>query len=384
MGVYKNLRRGKSGKRFGISYRDASGRLHQRIVSNNRQEAEREYRRVMDEIDRGVFLSDGGKITLGEYSSSWLSSKKVDVRPTTWRAYRTHVNNYIISPQYGIASVRIRALNLTQLKAFKVFIGGPDSHLSPKTVNSILTTLGGILEEAKLEGHISSNPARNLQKLPVPHREMDFLRPGEVPGLLQFARETHWALYVAVSFSIFTGARRSELLPLRYEDFDCQGEYPVVHIRRSYQGSGRFGEPKSQRSRRDVNLCGFLVRLIAEHRLRMGNPPGSALVFDRGDGFPLDPDHLSRKLWKKLLRTSGLRESLRWHDLRHTYASLLLSQNEPLKAISNLMGHSSIQITADRYAHLLPSACQGAADRLEETVFGSSDDDNSLTMEVAK
>jgi len=383
MGVFKNPRRGKRGKKWGINYRDASGKQHQRIISNSKDAATKELRRIQEEIDRGSYLHDGGMITLGEYAASWLIDKEVRVRPSTWRGYRSHVN-HITSSRCGLASVRLRALNLPRLRMFLTDLNGDEKGLKPKTVNSILTTLGSILEEAIRDGHLVRNPIRSLQKLPVPHREMDFLRPEEIPNLLEVAEALGWDLYVAVSLSIFSGGRRSETLGLRFEDFDFTTEYPVVRIRRTYHGNGRFEEPKTKRSRREINLCSRLQRLIAKHRLRRGNPDGSSLIFDRGDGLPLDPDHLSRGLWKRLLRMANLRESLRWHDMRHTFASILLNQGVNIKAISELMGHSSIQITMDRYGHLLPSTCQNAVDVLEKAVFEGSDVDNALTKEVPR
>jgi integrase len=384
MSVFKNPRQGKRGKKWGINYRDASGKLHQRIVSNDRQVAERELRKVLDEIERGTYIQDGGRITLTEYATTWLKRRKAEVRSSTWKSYRTHVERYIADPTYGLSALRLRTITLSRLLDFKVALWGDGLGIKPKTVNAILTTLGAILEEARREGHLGTNPIRDVRKLPVPHRESDFLRPEEVNKILEVAVSTDWDLYVAVAISIFAGTRRSETLALRFEDFDCRVEYPVVHIRRSYQGRGCFGEPKTARSRRKISLGKFLKRLIVVHRLRRGNPEGSTLIFDRGDGVPMDPDHLSRKRWKRLLRAAGLRESIRWHDMRHTFASLLLSQGDSIKAISSMMGHSSIQVTGDRYAHLMPSTCHDAIDRLEKTVFESAHVDDSLTREAGR
>jgi len=384
MGVFKNPRQGKRGKKWGINYRDASGKLHQRIVSNDRQVTERELRRILDEIDRGTFLQDGGKVNLGEYASTWLMAKQAKVRPSTWKAYRTHVERYITDPKYALSSVRLRALSLSRLENFMAMLWDDGKGIKPKTVNAILTTLGAIMEQARREGHLSTNPARDVEKLRIPHREPDFLRPGEVAHLLDEAEASSWDLHVAVAFSVFLGVRRSELLGLRFEDFDCKADFPVVRIRRSYQGGGRFGEPKTDRSRRSINLCRFVQRLFVAHRLRCGNPDGQALLFDRGDGWPVDPDHLSGRRWNALLRVAELRESLRWHDMRHTFASLLLNRGESLKTISELMGHSSVQVTGDRYAHLMPSTRQEAVDGLEKTVFDGPDVDDSLTMEVGR
>jgi len=337
----------------------------------------------MDELDHGSHRADGGKVILDDYATQWLEGKRAEVRRSTFRAYKTHVRLYITSQGFSISKLRLRTLNLSTLKRFRTELATPERKLSPKTINSILVTLGGILEQARIDGIISINPMRDLKKLQVPHQEMDFLRPEEIPVVLQAADTMSPQFSMAVLLSIFCGLRRSELLALRYEDLDCHREDPNLRVRRTYQGRGAFGEPKTAKSRRLVSLSPYTVKRVAEYRLRMGNPPGEALLFDRGDGMPIDPDSLSRGSWKRLLRRAGLRESLRWHDLRHTFASLLGAKNEPLKVISSLLGHASVQITADRYLHLLPGSCQAAASRLDKTVFGDPVDNSLSTKEAS-
>jgi integrase len=95
---------------------------------------------------------------------------------------------------------------------------------------------------------------------------------------------------------------------------------------------------------------------------------GAVHVFDRGDGKPLCPRWVSVELWRRVLEAAGLRPALRWHDLRHTYATLLIGQGEPIKVVQGALGHATVQMTLDRYAHLLPDAGQDLAARLEELV----------------
>ncbi len=94
------------------------------------------------------------------------------------------------------------------------------------------------------------------------------------------------------------------------------------------------------------------------------------LVFCHEDGTPLDPDTVRKREFHRYLKDAGIRR-IRFHDLRHTYASLLLTQRESPKYIQSQLGHSSIQITFDRYGHLMPEAHKEAAERLDTRVFGS-------------
>ena len=94
--------------------------------------------------------------------------------------------------------------------------------------------------------------------------------------------------------------------------------------------------------------------MLREHKLRHGNPDGEALVFDRGDGKPYEPSYLANRSWKRVLRTAGIRTSLRWHDLRHTFASHFMMSGGSLRSLQTILGHTEINMTL-RYAHLSPS-----------------------------
>ncbi len=101
MGVFENKRKGEAGKKYGISYRDSTGKLRQKIVSNSRQEAERELRHILSEMDQGTHRPEGDKVGLAEYAENWIKSKRTEVREATWKAYRTHVIKHILSSVYG-------------------------------------------------------------------------------------------------------------------------------------------------------------------------------------------------------------------------------------------------------------------------------------------
>jgi integrase len=104
--------------------------------------------------------------------------------------------------------------------------------------------------------------------------------------------------------------------------------------------------------------------------MKKGNPASAKLLFDRGDGKPQDPTNLSKDIWTRILRAAGVRESVRIHDLRHTFCSMLLAQGASPKYIQSQLGHSSIMVTMDRYGHLMPETNQKETELLDETVFG--------------
>jgi len=193
-----------------------------------------------------------------------------------------------------------------------------------------------------------------------------------VTRLLRDVQGTWFAL--PVTMAIATGMRRGEVLGLRWADLDAG--LTVAHIRRSLQvvrGELLFAEPKTKRSRRSVPLPSLLWPLLRSHRRQQADRRRSAkawedrdLVVDRGDGGPVNPGTLSSG-WHRFCRLQGL-PPVRFHDLRHGHATLMLLQGVHPKVVSERLGHASIGITLDTYSHVLPTM-QAEAVRAFDRLF---------------
>jgi integrase len=169
------------------------------------------------------------------------------------------------------------------------------------------------------------------------------------------------------------GLRKGEILALRWEDVDLDGG--LLHVRQNVQRLPEmglvFGPPKSDKSRRTIPLPASSVRALRSHRARQAAEAlslgpawvDSGLVFTSTVGTVIEPRNLTR-LFDELIAKAGVRR-IRFHDLRHTCASLLIAQGAHPKAIQAHLGHSSIQVTMDRYGHLFPDALEHLADRLD-------------------
>jgi len=172
---------------------------------------------------------------------------------------------------------------------------------------------------------------------------------------------------VVILTAVLTGLREGELLGLPWGDIDWQNRQ--IYVRQQYT-AGRFSELKTKASRRRVDLPGELAQELRRWRLQC--PPGAHdLVFPTGAGNPESHSNLLNRGFYPALRRAGLRK-IRFHDLRHTYASLLIANGEHPKRIQALMGHSSINVTMDVYGHLMPGAGDEVADRLGALVFRPS------------
>ncbi len=167
--------------------------------------------------------------------------------------------------------------------------------------------------------------------------------------------------------AVLTGLRLGELLGLKWSDINFRTSQ--IHVRRAYVME-QFTEPKTRAGIRAVVMAPSLVSTLKRHQLR--SPPGDLdLVFATEEGKPLNGSNMRQREFHSALRRAKLHR-IRFHDLRHTYASLLIAAGENLKFISSQLGHSSIQVTIDRYGHLIPAIQHGAGERLEKLVFGSS------------
>jgi integrase len=147
-----------------------------------------------------------------------------------------------------------------------------------------------------------------------------------------------------------------------WEDIDFEGNR--IHVRRSLW-RGEFVAPKSRRSRRTIDMAPTLKAALT----RLPSRFEGAMVFTSPEGEVVDPDNFSSRDWARVLRRSKL-QRIRFHDLRHTYASLLIAQGAHPKYIQAQFGHASIQTTLDRYGHLMPDVHAAGARKLDRLVFG--------------
>lgn len=259
----------------------------------------------------------------------------------------------------------------------------PGNPLERQTVLHHSRLLRQALEKAVEWDLITKNPARAV-KLPKPDdKEMVALTEEQVEVLLMMLKDS-W-LYPLVVCGVHVGARRAELVAMKWEDFDWEAKRVLIRrsVEKDDQGNCNVKGPKTKAGRRYVTLSNVVLTTLryqkgkqAEQRLAYG--PGwkdEGWVFTGDDGTMLDPDRISQhyyRFWEKPA-SKGFVMGLprhRFHDLRHTFASLLLHQGLDIKLISTMMGHASVSITLDRYSHLMPGSGEKVADAMDR-MFGS-------------
>jgi integrase len=335
----------------------AAGPKYRYIYGKTRQAVAEKLAKTIADRDGGLIF-DAGKMKLGEYLDRWLSdSVKGTVRASTYERHEAIIRLHI-KPSLG----RVGLKKLTPAHVRGLIGEKLNAGLAPATVRKIHSTLHKALSQAVSDGMVPRNAADVKAPRPTPE-EMRPLSKAEARAFLEAARETgdrFEALYV---LAIATGLRRGELLGLRWDDVDLKrGTLRVGRALVREGGRHVLGETKTRRGRRQINLTPRTVNALKTHRKnqleekirRAGLYQDHGLVFASGVGTPLNPENLVKRSFKPLLKKAGLPE-IRFHDLRHTCATLLLGRGVHQKFVQELLGHATIAMTLDTYSHYLPS-----------------------------
>lgn len=304
---------------------------------------------------------------LGAFLNEWLeNTARPNVRPRTYRRYRELVHLHVI-PSLGKRPInRISPQELQALYNRKLEQG-----LAPRTVGHIHRVLHKALQDALRWGLVARNVTAVINPPKVPVREMHYLSPEQARQLLKAAEgDPLEALY---RLALTTGLRQGEILGLKWPDLDWNTN--VIHIRRTITrdeaGKPVEGEPKSAKSRRTVHLPQSTIVALRRHRHLQMETQIRALawehhnyIFTNQVGRPIDVGYLARRSFQPLLERAGL-PKIRFHDLRHTAATLLLTQGVHVKVVSEMLGHSQISLTLDTYSHVISGLQEDAAEKIE-------------------
>jgi integrase len=348
-----------------------TGRKRKVLYAKSQAEARRKLTEALADRDQGLTYDSNG-ITVEGYLARWLEdSVRGSVKVTTYQSYGSLVRLHVCPTLGGTKLAALTAAHVQTLYRQKL-----DEGLAPKTVKYIHTTLHRALQQAVRWGLLPRNAAAEADPPRVSTPEMQPLSHMHARTLLDRARGNRLeALYV---LAVSTGMRQGELLGLGWEDVDLEAR--TVRVRRTLtlaKGGPRLTEPKTKGSRRCIRLTSGAVDALERHREPQEAEGAAAgdtwnawdLVFCTRRGTPLRRDNLHDKHWKPLLRRAGLPD-IRFHDLRHTCATLLLTKGVHPKIVSEMLGHStSVSITLDIYSHVIPGLGEVAASAMEDALF---------------
>ena len=353
--------------------RGADGRRKRKFlhVRGTRVDAERKLRELLTALDHGI-LVNGSKMTLGQFLKIWVRDY-VDTNTSvrTAQGYIERIKAYI-EPHLGdLPLTKLTAHHVQSLHSWMLTKG-----LSARTVVGTHRVLRQALGHAIKWGILLHNPCDAVPPPKPQHREMNAMDTADVEKFLNIAAGSR---YGPVYFlAIYTGLRRSELLGLRWSAVDL--DVKSISITETLQYINGKGltvlEPKTARSRRMVTLPPSAVALLSGLKVKQKDEitefglewSESRYVFSQADGSPLYPNLVSRA-FSQLMKEAEI-PRVRFHDLRHTHATLMVKQGVNPKIVSERLGHASVTITLDTYSHVLPGLQEEAALRFEESLNG--------------
>lgn len=357
---------GKESCTWRYSYYDDAGKQHKKSGFRTRQDAEAELKKA--ENAKPV-PSEIKKLLFNEIAQRYVNEHcSLYCKPATIKVYESHLKSYIYPFFFNKKIIEVTTADITafisELKKPRIvkrtekkktetgktikLIKEIEVVASNKTVNNHITLLTAIFNFAINLDIIEKNPTLRIKKLKLPHKEMSFLTTDEIFTMLETAKEFYPDFYPVVFTAVFTGVRKGELLALTWDKIEFKNK--TITINKSLFG-GKLQDPKTKTSIRKIDMIDELALVLQEHK--KATKTLTKFVFYNANGNHLDPDNMVKRRFEPLLKKAELKR-VRFHDLRHTYASLLISKNLPIKYIQRQMGHSSSQVTLDRYGHLMP------------------------------
>ncbi len=340
---------------------DADGKRKRKDVYGKTKKAVQEELSKLQNAKAYGTLTKSSRLTVSQFMQQWLNDvARVTVKVTTFAGYSGVVNNHITQHVGGILLQRLEPHHVQAM-----YSNMEKNNASCETRRLVHVVLRRGLKQALKWGLVVRNICDAVDPPRIVKHEITPLTPEQVGKLLAAAKSDR--LQAIYTTAIATGLRLGELFGLQWADIDLNAS--TLSVRRTLtevNGKLTLTEPKSAKGRRLVTLPQRAVFALAEHRKKAvaSGFAGVPFVFCNSVGGPLRRSHFHRNDFKPLLRRAGL-PAIRFHDLRHTSATLLLAQGVHPKVVQERLGHSQISITLDIYSHVLPSMQTDAASRLD-------------------
>ncbi|HXC75682.1 MAG TPA: tyrosine-type recombinase/integrase [Candidatus Acidoferrum sp.] len=324
---------------------------------------------LTQQLSSGLPLPSGQE-TVASFLATWLEGRRSQLRPAPWRRSEEYVRIHIVPVIGNVKVSRLTPHHLTRLYESRLGAG-----LSTTSVHHLHATLHTALGQAVRWNLVPRNVADLVDPPRIRRLEMTVFGPDQVRVLLDAARGG--PLEAIITVAVSTGMRRGELLALRWRDVDLDRSTVRVvgTLQRGFDRKLIIAEPKTSHSRRQVEISSLATDALRRHRatqtslrLMLGEEwEDHDLVFPNQFGNPQDGGHLVLGQFVPLLKRAGL-PRIRFHDLRHTAASLLLGRGVHPKIVSEMLGHATIGITLDLYSHATPTMHREAARTMDEVL----------------
>jgi len=318
-----------------------------------KKNAERRERELRRELDLGTFVVPSD-VTLRDFLEDWLKEKMKQVKPSTLSSYQQVLNLYVV-PYLG--QMKMKDLKPQHFVRLYEHLQGKDMNISNRTIKYVHTVIKSALDKAVQWELIPKNIVENVDPPRQTRNKFNVWDEQEIKRFLEVAKDSWY--FEVYYLALTTGMRQGELLGLRWRNVDL--EKKRIYVVEQYNlKTQAFEEVKTESSRRNISIDNDTVEVLRKHKKKQAAMRLKAefwqdhdLVFCTRNGLPIRHRNLVRN-FKEYIKRAGVPE-IRFHDLRHTHATLCLTNGWHPKVVQERLGHSSIQVTLDTYSHVIPS-----------------------------
>lgn len=355
---------------FVFDYYEPTGKRKQikREGFESKREADLVMAKLRQEVENGEFIKNDNS-TLGSFVLYWLDNiRKLECSEVTFYNDRLYYKNHI---KDSIGKVKLQKLDMRTCQQFVT-----DLHLkgfARNTIERVATLIKRVLDKAVEYGLCKVNPMR---KTTLPKKVKNEVNIWSIDQVNQFLDANKNRRYFCVyALALLTGMRQGEILGLRWKDIDYENKFLYVNQTLSNYGKTLKSGAKTYAGVRRISIPNQLIDVLKvqqeryellKRKLGISFLDLNLVIFNLKNGGTVFPSNLMKNYSKDVKRANL--PHIRFHDLRHTHATLLLSKDINVKVISERLGHSKISVTLDTYSHVIPSMQQEVTNTLENIV----------------
>ena len=364
-----NIRKRKDGRwegRYTAGTDSETGKqIFKNVLGKTQAEVKEKLKKALEQNQKIDFMRTG-KYTVEMWMDEWFENVcKIKVRPSSHQTYRGYIDHHI-APNIGkIPLEKLSTMDLQKLyrklmnkgRVERIESENQPKGLSAKTVRNINQVISSAMDFAVAQKIIPENPCKAVALPKIEHKEMQTIPAEQLQAFLTEAKAT--GVYEMYYIELATGLRRGELLGLKWSDIDWKNG--IIKVRRQIaRVDGKIVESplKTKNSYRAVTISPQAIEVLKQQKAKTKDMKDQ-YVFPSPNGGPISPDSV-RHMLHRVLERAGV-SKVRFHDLRHTFATIALQNGVDIKTLSSMLGHFSAGFTLDTYAHVTTSAQKEAA-----------------------
>jgi integrase len=354
-----------------VDYVDSGGG-RQRQQFTRWKEADRFRIKIENQLSEGTYRPDANKVTVKEVCEAFLDhcqgrmerDERMSRKMLT--VYRGHVTNHILNTEHGVGRSKLSMFTTKSVGNLRDRIRS--ANVTVATARKVLATLHSALEFAISQDWIAVNAAHGVKVIGSRNEGSKKIKPPSKSDLKAILNAADGDFRLMVLFAASTGLRAGEQWALRWSDVD--DDTGMLSIVRRVDAYGEEGPPKSVAGTRQVPLSSMLLRSLKEWRLQSKFSANDDLIFPNKKGRYMGHDNLVKRRYKPTLEAADVSD-INWHSIRHYAVSTWIEAGLAPKTVQTFAGHSSLQVTMDRYGHLFPSDDHKVAmDAIAEELMG--------------